>query len=288
MMNFKNKVAVVTGAGRGIGAATAQLLAKFGASVVVNDIDEERARNVVNSISGQPGCSSSQAFSVIGSVSDAGFPELLLSEAASSFGRIDVIVNNAGFTWDGVLHKMEDDQWDKIIECHGTGAFRMIRAAAPYMREMGKQEVLAGQVPSDRSIINISSTSGLHGNAGQGNYSFAKMGLVGLTKTVAKEWGRFGVRCNTVAFGFIDTRLTRPADENCAEGTMHVGQTQIAQGLPKETHKMLKSKMYMEIATALGRFGTVEEAASGVVFMASPMASYVTGHTLEVTGGLGM
>ncbi len=175
---------------------------------------------------------------------------------------------------------MTDEQWRAVVEIHTFAPFRLIRAAAPYLREPGKEELAAGRPFSEnRVIVNISSTSGLHGNVGQINYATAKMGVVGLTKTVAKEWGRFGVRCNAVAFGFIDTRMTRSKDSG---ETATVGDQEVAQGIPDAIREAGMT------ANPLGRPGTPEEAAGGVVMMASPLAGYVTGHTLEVTGGAGI
>ena len=273
---FDNQVAVVTGAGRGIGAATAQLFAEHGASVVVNDLDAEPAQETADAIRQSDGT----AHVVAGSVTEDGFAEALLAQAVEAYGKINVLVNNAGFTWDGMLHTMTDDQWRAVMEVHTFAPFRMIRAAAAHLRESGKRELAAGEGFSEnRVIVNVSSTSGLHGNVGQANYATAKMGVVGLTKTVAKEWGRFGVRCNAVAFGFIDTRMTRPKDGS--EAAVVDGR-EIAQGIPDAIREAGAT------ANPLGRPGTDREAAGGVVLMASPLAGYVTGHTLEVTGGAGI
>lgn len=276
MSLFENQVAVITGAGRGIGAATARLFAEHGAAVVVNDLDAEFAEATAEAIRAAGG----QAHAVAGSVVEDGFAEALLADAAATFGKINVLVNNAGFTWDGMLHTMTDAQWRAVMEVHTFAPFRLVRAAAPYLREPGKREHAAG-VPfsENRVVVNVSSTSGLHGNVGQANYATAKMGVVGLTKTVAKEWGRFGVRCNAVAFGFIDTRMTRSKDSG---ETATVGDAEVAQGIPDAVREASLT------ANPLGRAGTDLEAAGGVLLMASPLAGYVTGHTLEVTGGAGI
>ena len=275
-MLFENQVAVVTGAGRGIGAATARLFAEHGAAVVVNDLDAGPADATADAIRQSGG----RALAVAGSVTEDGFAEALLERAVGEFEKINVLVNNAGFTWDGMLHTMTDDQWRAVMEVHTFAPFRLIRAAAPYLREPGKRELAAGAgFTENRVIVNVSSTSGLHGNVGQANYATAKMGVVGLTKTVAKEWGRFGVRCNAVAFGFIDTRMTRSKG---AGETATVGGQEVAQGIPDAIREAGMT------ANPLGRPGTPEEAAGGVVLMASPLAGYVTGHTLEVTGGAGI
>lgn len=275
-MLFRDHHVIVTGAGRGIGAAAARLFAAHGASVVVNDLDPAPARETAEAIREAGG----QALAVAGSVTEDGFPEYLLQTAVETFGPLNVLVNNAGFLWDGMLHTMTDEQWRAILEVHATAPFRMIRAAAPYLREPAKQELAAGGGFSrNRCVINVSSTSGLHGNVGQANYATAKMGIVGLTKTVAKEWGRLGVRCNAVAFGFMDTRMTQPKEDG---ETVQVGDHEIAQGIPEAARDRAFT------ANPLGRPGTAEEAAGGIVMMASPLAGYVTGHTLEVTGGAGI
>jgi 3-oxoacyl-[acyl-carrier protein] reductase len=276
MSLFENHAVVVTGAGRGIGAATAKLFAAHGAAVVVNDLDAAPANDTVDAIRNAGG----EAHAVAGSVTEDGFAESLLEQAVDRYGKLNVLVNNAGFTWDGMLHTMTDDQWRAVMEIHTFAPFRLIRAAAKYLREPGKQELKAGGLSGEnRVIVNVSSTSGLHGNLGQANYATAKMGIVGLTKTVAKEWGRFGVRCNAVAFGFIDTRMTRPKEEGEA---VEVEGQEVTQGIPEA----MRERAFT--ANPLGRPGEAEEAAGGIVMMASPLASYVTGHTLEVTGGAGI
>lgn len=276
MSLFQDHVVVVTGAGRGIGAATARLFAEHGAAVVVNDLDAGPAEATVDAIRAEGG----EAHAVSGSVTEDGFAEALLDAAAERYGPLNVLVNNAGFTWDAMLHTMTDDQWRAVMEVHTFAPFRMIRAAAKHLREPAKQELSAGRPFSrNRCVVNVSSTSGLHGNVGQANYATAKMGVVGLTKTVAKEWGRFGVRCNAVAFGFVDTRMTRA--KNGGE-TATVGDREVAQGIPEAVRE------HAVAAAPLGRVGTDREAAGGVVLMASPLAGFVTGHTLEVTGGAGI
>jgi 3-oxoacyl-[acyl-carrier protein] reductase len=179
-----------------------------------------------------------------------------------------------------MVHRMSDEQWQAIIDVHVTAPFRMIRAAAEFMRDAAKQELAEGGRKEPRCIVNVSSTSGLHGNIGQANYAAGKMGIIGLTKTIAKEWGQFGIRCNTVAFGFIDTRLTQPKEQG---ETIEVGDREIALGIPQ---KLLRAERLAMIP--LGHAATPEEAAGGIILMASPFAAYITGHTLEVTGGAGI
>lgn len=272
---FENQVVVITGAGRGIGAAAAKLFAEAGAKVVVNDLDPEPAEDVVNEIKDAGG----EAISIPGDVTAKEFPEQLFRTAVDTYGKINVLVNNAGYTWDGMSHKMPDEQWEAILEIHVTVPFRMIRALAPYMREPAKAEKDAGGPVEPRCIINVSSTSGLHGNIGQVNYAAAKMGVVGLTKTIAKEWGAFGIRCNTVAFGFTDTRLTQSKEGG---ESINVGGREVALGIPDQIRKLAP------MLIPLGRAATPEEAAGGILMMASPWAAFITGHTLEVTGGAGI
>ncbi|MCP4357125.1 MAG: SDR family oxidoreductase [Chloroflexi bacterium] len=272
---FKNQVAVVTGAGRGIGASAAKLFAQYGAKVVVNDLDGEPCAAVVSEIKTAGG----EATAVPGSVTNTDFPAQLMQTAVDTYGKINILVNNAGFTWDGMLHKMSDEQWQAVLNIHATAPFRMIRAVAPHMREPAKAEKRAGGPMEPRCIINVSSTSGLHGNIGQANYATSKMGIVGLTKTVAKEWGTFGIRCNAVAFGFIDTRMTQAKEKG---ETITVAGQELAMGIPDNLRQMAP------MLIPLGRTGSPEEAAGGILLMASPLAAYITGHTLEVTGGRGI
>ncbi len=276
MGQFDNHVVIITGSGRGIGAEAAKQFAAEGAKVVINDLNPEPAQEVANAIKTAGG----EALVVAGDVTASDFPERILSQTIKAYGKLNILVNNAGFTWDGMVHKMTDDQWEAILSVHATTPFRMIRAATPYLRDTAKAELESRQVPENRCIINVSSTSGLHGNIGQANYAFAKMGVVGLTKTIAKEWGAFGVRCNAVAFGFIDTRLTQSKE---AGEVIEVAGTTVALGIPQ---KLIDTRN--ERSIPLNRPGSPKEAAAGILLMASPMASYITGHTLEVTGGMGI
>ncbi|KAI9738065.1 MAG: hypothetical protein M1818_005493 [Claussenomyces sp. TS43310] len=267
------QVAIITGSGQGIGAEAARLFANEGAKVVVSDIDGAKAKQVAEKINESGG----SAISVAGDMLDAEYlKELVKKTAEFGKGKIHIIVNNAGYTWDGVIHKMTDKQWDNIIALHNTAPFKLIREAAPYFR------VTDGE---PRCIINISSTSGLHGKAGQANYGLAKAGVTGLTKVIAKEWGpKFGVRANTVAFGHIETRLTQ-AKEKGAFVTTPDGQ-KIALGIPAAQHTAGGKEAFSDIP--LGRPGTATEAAATVMAVASPLFSYVDGQTILVTGGRNM
>ncbi|HEO72009.1 MAG TPA: SDR family oxidoreductase [Candidatus Hydrogenedentes bacterium] len=270
-----NQVAIITGAGRGIGAAAAKLMAEHGAQVVISDLDPEPAEAVVAGIKNNGG----EATAVCGDVTDPAFPDALMKTTAATYGKLNILVNNAGFTWDKVVHKMTDQQWQKIMDVHATAPFRMIRAAAPYMREAAKEEKGSGQTPESRCIVNVSSTSGIHGNAGQVNYSTAKMGVIGMTKTIAKEWGSFGIRCNAVVFGMIETRLTKAKEQG---EEIEVDGEKVALGVPAAMLSMAP------MLIPLGRTGTPVEAAAGIFILCLPMCSYITGHVLEVTGGFGI
>jgi len=218
------------------------------------------------------------AASFPGDVTNLSFPDDILAFTIKTFGKLNIIVNNAGYTWDGVIHKTTDKQWEKIIDVHISAPFRMIRAATPYMRDASKKEKDEGLTPQNRCILNISSVSGTHGNAGQVNYSTAKMGILGMTKTVAKEWGPFGVRCNCIAFGTIKTRLTAAK----ANEVMQVdANTKVSLGIPKN---LLDTASFLN-SIPLGRPGEPLEAARAMLFLCSPLASYVSGQCLEVTGG---
>jgi len=265
------QVAIITGSGQGIGAETARLFANEGAKVVVQDIDAAKAQTVADEIVKSGG----QAIAVPGDMLDAEYLKVLVKKTAEfGEGKIHIIVNNAGYTWDGVIHKMSDKQWDNIIALHNTAPFKLVREAAPFFR------VTDGE---PRCIINISSSSGVHGNAGQANYGLAKAGVNGLTKVIAKEWGpKFGVRANSIAFGHILTRLTA-AKEKGAFVTTPDGE-KIALGIPTGTGS-LKDSTYPDIP--LGRPGTATEAAKSILAVASPLFAYVSGQVLEVTGGRG-
>jgi 3-oxoacyl-[acyl-carrier protein] reductase len=270
---LENKVAIITGSGRGIGAAAAQLYAQHGAKVVVTDIDPKPAEETVAKIKDMGGT----ALAVPADVTDAGGIEELIGQTVNTFGGIDILVNNAGYTWDGMMHKMNDDQWEAILAIHLTAPFKIIRAAVPYMREAAKKEKEQQGAAKARKIINVSSTSGTRGNVGQANYSAGKAGIIGLTKTLAKEWGQFNIQVNAVAFGFIETRLTQ-ADEK-GDFTEREGK-RIKLGIPDQMRQMA----FMMIPA--GRAGTPDEAAGPLLFFASELSNYVSGQVLEVTGGL--
>ncbi|GAX83419.1 hypothetical protein CEUSTIGMA_g10844.t1 [Chlamydomonas eustigma] len=270
---LEGQVAIVTGAGKGIGEATAELLSSQGASIVVCDIDASAAQAVSDRIQSQGG----RAVAVAADITNQDAAAQII-DAALSLGSIDIIVNNAGFTWDGVIHKMTPQQWQAMLDVHVTAPFRLVQAAAPYLREVAKKEIEQEGKARPRSIINISSTSGTHGNAGQANYSTAKAGVVGLTKSIAKEWGPLNVRCNALAFGLIDTRLTRPKEDG---ETIEVAGKAVPLGIPGAN----KYWSAVKSSIPLQRSGAVREAAGAIMMLVSPWASYITGQVIEVNGG---
>lgn len=270
---LQDKVALVSGSGRGIGRAVALKLASEGAKVVVNDLDAEPANEVVAEITALGG----QAVACVGSVTDPAFADRFVTAAVDNFGGIDIIVNNAGYTWDNIIQKMTDQQWADILDVHLTAPFRILRAAQPVISAAAKSEKAADGTAAWRKVVNISSTSGLLGNPGQANYSSAKAGMIGLTKTIAKEWGRYNVTSNAVAFGVINTRLTSVTTE---AKTIEVEGRVLPVGVNPDV---------MEAATkqiALGRSGTVEEAAGAVYLLCTPESNYITGQVLVCGGGL--
>ncbi|MFN0180906.1 MAG: SDR family NAD(P)-dependent oxidoreductase [Gemmatimonadales bacterium] len=275
MPTLDNKIALVTGSGRGIGRAIALKLASEGARVVINDLDPEPAAAVVAEIEGGGG----QAVACPGSVTDSGFPDRYVKLALERFGGIDIIVNNAGYTWDNVIQKMTDEQFDAIIDVHLRAPFRILRAASEFIRAAAKAEADAG-TPVYRKVVNISSVSGTVGNAGQANYSSAKAGVIGLTRALAKEWGRYKVTVNAVAFGLIETRLTTAPAHGGA--TIDIAGRQIAVGINPDSFNALGKII------PLGRAGAPEDAAGAVYLFCIPESNYVTGECLTCGGGYKM
>jgi 3-oxoacyl-[acyl-carrier protein] reductase len=251
MKVLEDKAAIVTGSARGIGHATAALLAEHGARVVVNDLDADLAQEAAAELG-----TAHAAFA--GDLREEGVPESLVQAAVDTFGRLDIVVNNAGYTWDGMAHKMSDEQFRAMLDIHTVAPFRVLRAAAPYLRDAGKADREAGREVF-RKVVNVTSISGTQGNVGQANYSAAKAGLVGLTKTLAREWGPFKVNVNAVAFGFVETRMT-------AE-------------LPHQMRDVASQII------PLGRPAQPEEAAGTIFFLCSPWSNFVHGQVITASGG---
>ncbi len=263
-----DRVAIVTGSARGIGRATAELLAEQGAKVLINDLDGDVAEQASNDIQGE-----TVAFS--GDLTAEGTPDAMVQRAVDEWGRLDILVNNAGYTFDGPIHKMSDEQFQAMLDIHNVVPFRVLRAAAPHLREPAKKEREEGREVF-RKVVNVSSISGTMGNAGQVNYSSGKAGVVGLTKTLAKEWGQFKINVNAVAFGYIETRLTAAKED---ANKMEIGGREIQLGIPEQLRQLAAAII------PLGRPGTPEEAAGGIFFLCSPWSNYVHGQVLNVTGG---
>src|SRR5919199_3154111 len=252
-----------------MGGKTAELLAEHGAQVLINDLDGDVAEQTAGEIQGQTAV-------FAGDLTQEGVPDELVQKAVDSFGKLDIIVNNAGYTWDGPIHKMADDQFQAMLDIHLIVPFRVLRAAAPHLREPAKKEREAGEEVF-RKIVNVSSTSGTFGNPGQANYSSGKAAVVGLTKTLAKEWGQVKINVHAVAFGFVDTRLTQAKVE---ENTMEIGGEKVQLGIPEQMRGMASMMI------PLGRPASPQEAAGPVFFLCSPWSNYVHGQVLNITGGM--
>lgn len=266
MSLLDGRVAVVTGAGRGIGRAIAELFVSEGARVLLNDVDEAPLAEAKASCDA---IAEGHAHVSIGSVTDASYTDALMQQAVDDFGSLDILINNAGITRDHVIHRMTDDEWNFVIDVNLGGTFRCIRSAAPHMRDVAKAELNEhGEVSHARKIVNLFSTAAIRGNPGQANYTAAKMGNVGLTRTVAQEWGRFRICVNAVAPGFTETRLTAAK------------QAGSELGIPEASRKASLAKI------PFGRFGQPEDVARAVLFFASPLSDYVTGQEINVSGGL--
>jgi 3-oxoacyl-[acyl-carrier protein] reductase len=274
-ISLAKKAAIVTGAGRGIGRAIGQILAKAGASVLLADIDESALVDAKYAIET---CSPGAKLAIIaGDLTAAGVPEAVIAKSVTDFGSVDIIVNNAGYTWDSVIQKTTDEQFQAMLDIHVVAPFRILRAAAPWLRENAKKEVESGKTVM-RKVVNITSISGLGGNPGQSGYSSGKAAIVGLTKTIAKEWGRYNVTVNAVGFGIIDTRLTRPMESE--ETNIAIGERQVHVGMQSQLREQA------ERSIPLGRMGMPEDAANAVFFFCSPLSDYITGEVLVCGGGI--
>ncbi len=265
------KSAIITGSARGIGRATAELFASEGAKVLINDLDADAAEQAAGEIDGETAV-------YAGDLTKEGAADELVKAAIDAFGSVDAVVNNAGYTWDGVVHKMTDEQFQAMLDIHTIVPFRVIRALAPSWRDAAKKEAGEGKEVF-RKIVNVSSVSGTMGNAGQANYSSAKAGVTGLTKTVAKEWGQFKINCNAVAFGFVETRLTQAKEKGEKMTAAGDSGEEVELGIPEQMRAMASMMI------PLGRPAQPEEAAGPVLFLCSDLSNYIHGQVINVTGG---
>lgn len=273
MLSLQGKTAIVTGAGRGVGQATAKRLSAAGARVLVNDMDESEANACVAAIHSSGG----QAVACVGDITDASFPERLIDTALESFGGIDIVVNNAGYIWNGAIQNHSDEQWQAMLDVHATAPFRILRALTPWLRETAKREQAERGVAAVRKVVNVSSVSGTTGAATQIAYSAGKAAIVGMTKTLAKEWGRYNVTVNCVAFGHIDTRLTQSYSGE--PPTISVGERDFRVGLNEQ---QIDASVR---ASPLGRSGRPEDGAGAIYLLCLPESDFITGEVLTCSGG---
>jgi 3-oxoacyl-[acyl-carrier protein] reductase len=269
---LEGKTAIVTGSGRGIGRAIAKRLVSAGACVMLNDLDERMLHESKESLPDPE-----RVDVIAGDLTDPEVPAKVVDATLGSFNALDIIVNNAGYSWDNVIQKTTDEQFQAMLDIHLVTPFRLLRAASSHIREAAKREMAGGQRIM-RKVVNITSISGTDGNPGQAGYSSGKAGVIGLTKTLAKEWGRYNVNVNAVGFGLIETRLVQPLDGEGASIEMHGHNIRL--GVQPTLLESVKS------ACPLGRLGTPDEAAGAVLFFCSPLSDYVTGEVLICGGGL--
>jgi 3-oxoacyl-[acyl-carrier protein] reductase len=275
---LEGKAALVTGSARGIGRAVARKLAECGAAVMLTDVDEAPLREAAQQLGDELGDKlGGRARWVAGDLTGEGFPERVVEATLEAFGSLDIVVNNAGYVWDNVIQKMTDEQFEAMLQIHLVAPFRILRAAAGWIRDAAKREAAEGRRVM-RKVVNITSISGVDGIAGQAGYGAGKAGVNGLTKVLAKEWGRYNVNVNSVGFGLIETRLIQAIDKNAPPAIEVAGRT-IPVGAPPAFLEASKA------ACPLGRLGTVEEAAGAVLFFCSPLSDYVSGEILIVSGG---
>jgi 3-oxoacyl-[acyl-carrier protein] reductase len=289
------QVAIVTGGSRGIGGATSETLAANGAQVVVADVDRVKALEMVGSLNTAYGEGTASAF--IADLVVPGMCDELVQHALTTHGSLDIVVNNAGYAWDGGVHSMTDEQFQAMLDIHLIVPFRLARACAPVFRDASEHDRATG-VRRQRKTVMVSSMAGQWGLVGAGNYAAAKAGMLGLMRTLAQEWGPYGVNVNAVAFGVIQTRFGLPQSEH---ETIETGGHTIHVGMPaKQAQKMgltidpdrvvTDSEMYQaktmaKAAVPLGRTGTIREAADSIFWLCSPLSDYVSGQTIVVSGG---
>jgi 3-oxoacyl-[acyl-carrier protein] reductase len=272
-ISLSDRAAVVTGAARGIGRAIAEKLARSGASVLLVDIDDSALHEAKTALDS----TNKRIATLAGDLTDPKFPETVVRKLADQFGSVDIIVNNAGYTWDNVIQKTSDEQFQAMLDIHVVAPFRLLRAASHWIRDRAKKEIESGTRVM-RKVVNITSISGLDGNPGQIGYASGKSGVVGLTKTLAKEWGRYNVTVNAVGFGLIDTRLIKPLED--PQTAISIGEKHVRVGMQAQVREQAARMI------PLGRLGTPDDAANAVFFFCSPLSDYVTGEVLVCSGGI--
>jgi len=272
-ISLANKAALVTGAGRGIGRAIAKKLVESQASTLLVDVDADALRETKQALENAGG----KIATLAGDLTEPRFPEAVVGRLVQEFGSVDILVNNAGYTWDNVIQKTSDEQFQAMLDIHLVAPFRLLRAAAHWIRETAKKEKEAGRIVM-RKVVNITSISGLDGNPGQIGYASGKAGIVGLTKTLAKEWGRYNVTVNAVGFGLIDTRLIKSMED--AETNIAIGERRVRVGMQAQVREEATRMI------PLNRLGTPDDAANAVFFFCSPLSDYITGEVLVCSGGI--
>jgi 3-oxoacyl-[acyl-carrier protein] reductase len=267
---LRGKTAIVTGGARGIGRAVVERLIAAGANALACDLDEAALEEMKASVRYPE-----RVAIVSGDLMEPDVPQQIVDAALQAFDSIDIIVNCAGFSWDSVIQKTSDEQFLAMLNIHVVAPFRLLRAASGYLRETAKREVASGHRVM-RKVVNITSISGTDGNPGQAGYAAGKAGVIGLTKSLAKEWGRYNINVNAVGFGLIQTRMIQPLQSG---GEITMRGTEIPIGVQPALLESIVS------GCPLGRTGTPEEAAGAVMFFCSPLSDYVTGEVLICSGG---
>jgi 3-oxoacyl-[acyl-carrier protein] reductase len=272
MGTLAGQVALVTGAGRGIGRAIVLKLISEGSRVLANDLDADSLERLQADVARVGGVCEV----LPGDVTGTQFGDHAVAACLERFGDLHIVINNAGYIWNSRIANHSDEQWYAMLDIHATGPFRVLRAAGRHFRRMARE----GRTVRARKVVNVSSVSGLFGEATQFSYSAAKSALVGMTRSLAKDWGRYNVTVNCVAFGFIETRLTQTFEGDAPE--IEVGDRKLKVGLDATQVGLMKTII------PLGRAGTPEEAAGAVYLFCLPESDFISGEIVVAAGGLRM
>ena len=267
---LSGKTALVTGTAQGIGRALALKLAAEGANIFANDLDQDGLKTLEAEIRAAGG----NFIGFPGDITEEDFGDRAVEACLSRFGDLDILVNNAGYIWNSRIVNHTDEQWDAMLDVHATAPFRLLRAAGRHFRQQHK----AGNTESARKVVNVSSISGLYGVDTQFSYSAAKSALIGMTRSLAKDWGRYNVTVNCVAFGHIDTRLTQAFDSEIPEIEVKGQKRKV--GVPTAAVELNKRM------TPLGRVGTPEDGAGAILLFCLPESDFITGEIIVASGGL--